>query len=223
MKRIDLVHQLSRLGHDVQPATLTKWLRVYGEETGQVQGKVLGVGVGETIIAAVTLLRNGETEEIPMTFREALGVTLDRLEQAGPGAARGEQVPGGSGLGADHASVLAEVLRHGQAQVVTQEAMLDVLRTVNTRLETIEAKLELIERREPAFDLDESLEILAGARQSLALARGFSLFEASEGPVLMPRPHKFVPVPLEDPEPGSSWWRRGWEWVLGRITVRQAS
>lgn len=213
-KRIDLLLRLSQRGYDTQHPTLTKWLRIYGEETGRVQGRLLDVGVGETIIAAVELMRDGEGHETPMTFREALRLVLERLERTGESAAPLMPVTaGGSGLGAEHAAMLDEVLRHARAQVVGHETLLDELRAIQARLEVVEEKVAAVERREATFDLDEALDIVAGARQAMKLANGFHLFTSDEGAVVMPRTAKFIPV--ETPEPGPTWWQQSWSWLAG--------
>lgn len=231
IKRADVIEELNEQGHNVQHATLSKWIRVAEEETGRKQGQLLDVDTVELIIDAVNLMRDHVKRGDKITFREATVSLLRARRQPQPTAAPAPAPlpaePVTLTLSVEDAQTLKEILQHTQAHANWQRSVISGLSAAQHELAALKAQVQVLSERpipeaaEPLFDHMERTLLIAGARQATRLDWGFALEDSQEGPVFMPRRTRERPLAIPDPEP--SWWRRTWDWVLDLFTVRQAS
>lgn len=233
IKKADLIDELNEQGHAIQHATLSKWVKVLEEETGRAQGQLLDDAAGELIIDVVNGLRDRLDRGEKVTFREVLRAHVRGHHQPGQSVAAvptPEPVePVTLTLSAKDAETLQEILRYTRAHANWQRSVISGLSDARRELTALKAQVQAMNEAEavpPMFNDEEKDLFFRAALQAELLERGFVVVESVEGVVLMPRTKKGRPLPLpvpSEPEPELSWWRRGLEWVLDRITVRQAS
>lgn len=226
MKNKDLIEHLAERGHSVKHATLTKWLRVVEEETGTPLGDQIDHKTVLLVVATLDHLRDLREKGDAPTFRIAL---CDVLRNAWQPMAEPEPSaePVLVALSVEDAEVLQEILEHTRAHANWQRSVISDLGDARHELAALKAQVQAMNEAEaapPVFNEEEKDLLFRAALQAELLERGFVVVESVEGVVLMPRTKKGRPLPVPpEPEPELSWWRRGLEWVLDRITVRQAS
>lgn len=222
MRRQEIIEQLAKLGHVVKHATLSKWIAIYEEESGRVQGQKLDDNAGEAIISAVDHMKASHERGRKLSFRDAL-----RETQRGFSENVRMEVPATAGpaesittytLSEDQARMLSDLLEFVNQNSTWPNTVGNLLREIGQWMESIDGQLAELKDQE-VFSGDERREILERLRR--ITDQGYVLMEAREGMVMMPRSNTNKPVPLPvpaEPELDLPWWQRSWEWLVERFT-----
>lgn len=184
----------------VTTSTLSKWLDVYGEVTGQLQARDISLEVAGHIAAAANRREEHRMTGDPITFRAALSAELGLVQ-----AVSAQQATTLTGLLREHledsekfqARVERSLMRLEDEFLATRQAM-----------ENVEARLIKLERESKNSLKTEDVEALkagaAAARLGLArIVHGFEFIQTAEGHVLAPRRSSGPVVEVEaEEQPG---------------------